>query len=354
MKVCNSSSEVCTHWPSPDLSRSSSAVRMPIAANSPVTISAIGMPTRIGPRPGSPVTDIKPAHALHDLVDAGPVLVGAVLAEGGNAGEDEARIDGLQRLVVEAKPRSSRRGGSSRPAHRPARPGDTGCRGLASLRRLSAMPRLLRCLFWKSESWRPEKSSGLPGRSMRMTLAPQSASWRTQTGPARAWVRSRTTRSSRAREAGCVHVTFSCGLASIRAMMALARGVEVLRRRQDSSPRWPCSCDARRLGSIVDLRRGAAAARNVGSLRVRIERVAQRLDALGRHVGRGRQRFAERSRRRTISSMTWRSSSLRRKSPDRRHVVKLLRLRLGLDQNLDLLVLDPVRIERLPAVPGVR
>src|SRR5262249_23268917 len=64
------------------------------------------------------------------------------------------------------------------------------------------MARLLRCLFWKSDSCRPEMSAGLPGRSTRTTLAPQSASWRTQTGPARAWVKSRTTRSSRACDAG--------------------------------------------------------------------------------------------------------------------------------------------------------
>ena|SRR5882672_4341372 len=41
-------------------SRSSRAVRMPIAQNSPAVRSATGMPTRIGPSPGAPVIDISP------------------------------------------------------------------------------------------------------------------------------------------------------------------------------------------------------------------------------------------------------------------------------------------------------
>src|SRR4051794_25440926 len=61
--------------------------------------------------------------------------------------------------------------------------------------RLSARLRLLRCRFWKSKPSRREpvmSLAGLPGGSTLTTLAPQSASWRTAVGPARACVRSST------------------------------------------------------------------------------------------------------------------------------------------------------------------
>ena len=45
----------------------------------------------------------QPAHALRDLVEAGPVSVRPILAEAGDAGVDEARIDARQRLVVDAQ-----------------------------------------------------------------------------------------------------------------------------------------------------------------------------------------------------------------------------------------------------------
>ena len=49
------------------------------------------------------------------------------------------------------------------------------------------MPRLLRCTFWKSLSWRgppiPSPSSSAAGISILTTWAPQSASWRTAVGP---------------------------------------------------------------------------------------------------------------------------------------------------------------------------
>ena len=60
MEICACSSEVCTHWPSPDTSRSSSAISAPMAAYMPLERSAIGTPTRTGPWPGSPVIDIRP------------------------------------------------------------------------------------------------------------------------------------------------------------------------------------------------------------------------------------------------------------------------------------------------------
>src|SRR5262249_7465507 len=66
----------------------------------------------------------------------------------------------------------------------------------SSLFRLSVMARLLRCRFWKSEPSRRPTSSPASlssgGGSTRITSAPQSASVRTQEGPARAKVRSMT------------------------------------------------------------------------------------------------------------------------------------------------------------------
>src|SRR5882672_629540 len=74
--------------------------------------------------------------------------------------------------------------------------------------RLSVMLRLLRCRFWKSEPSRGPPSGSPPpgsgGSSILITLAPQSASWRTQVGPERTRVRSRTVKRSSALEAlGC-------------------------------------------------------------------------------------------------------------------------------------------------------
>ncbi len=60
MAICAPSRLDCTHWPSPDTSRSSSAMSTPCAANSPPVRSATGMPARTGPWPGSPVTDMMP------------------------------------------------------------------------------------------------------------------------------------------------------------------------------------------------------------------------------------------------------------------------------------------------------
>ena len=103
MKICACSSEVCTHWPSPETSRSSSAVRMPIAQNSPAVRSATGMPTRIGPSPGRAGDRHQPAHALRDLIEARPLVIGAVLAEAGDAAIDDARVDLAHALVVDAE-----------------------------------------------------------------------------------------------------------------------------------------------------------------------------------------------------------------------------------------------------------
>ena len=54
--------------------------------------------------PGQAGDRHQPAHALRDLVDARPVAIGAVLAEAGNAGEDDAFVDLAQFVVVDAEP----------------------------------------------------------------------------------------------------------------------------------------------------------------------------------------------------------------------------------------------------------
>ena len=42
-------------------------------------------------------------HALRDLIKTRPLAVGAILTEAGNRGQDDARVDLAQRLVVDAK-----------------------------------------------------------------------------------------------------------------------------------------------------------------------------------------------------------------------------------------------------------
>jgi hypothetical protein len=60
MKICASNSEVVTQRPTPVRSRSKIAIMQPSASRLPAVRSSIGMPTRIGPRPGSPVIVISP------------------------------------------------------------------------------------------------------------------------------------------------------------------------------------------------------------------------------------------------------------------------------------------------------
>src|SRR5207302_10889585 len=71
--------------------------------------------------------------------------------------------------------------------------------------KLSVIARLLRCKFWKSEPCRAPPSCSLPASSssasILTTLAPQSASCRTQVGPERTRVRSSTVKRDRACEA---------------------------------------------------------------------------------------------------------------------------------------------------------
>src|SRR4029077_2679153 len=103
------------------------------------------------------------------------------------------------------------------------------------------MERLLRWRFWKSGPWRgPPSASPSPGISILITCAPQSASWRTQVGPARTRVRSRTVKRSSARE------PLGNGM-----FLALARYLEVrVSCRRDAGkadiPRSPGCCPPRR------------------------------------------------------------------------------------------------------------
>ncbi len=54
--------------------------------------------------PGQAGDRHQPAHALSDLVEAGPIGIGAGLAEAGNAAIDDLGIDLGERLVVDAEP----------------------------------------------------------------------------------------------------------------------------------------------------------------------------------------------------------------------------------------------------------
>src|SRR5712691_6558167 len=70
--------------------------------------------------------------------------------------------------------------------------------------KLRARLRLLRWRFWKSKPSRREPVTSRPssaGGSTLITLAPQSASWRTAVGPARACVRSSTVKRDSGRDA---------------------------------------------------------------------------------------------------------------------------------------------------------
>ena len=133
------------------------------------------------------------AHALRDLVEPRPLAIRAVLAEAGNAGVDQARIDRAQRLVIDAEPVL-----------------DVGPVifdqhvGLAH----QALQNLDALFAFEVERHRalvavqilkvggiarlPPDSASSPVASTLMTSAPQSASCRTQVGPDRTRVRSTT------------------------------------------------------------------------------------------------------------------------------------------------------------------
>ena len=76
---------------------------MPIAQKIPADRSATGMPTRTGPCPGRPVIDISPPIPCAIWSKPGAVAIRPALPETGDAGVDQARVDRLQRLVVDAE-----------------------------------------------------------------------------------------------------------------------------------------------------------------------------------------------------------------------------------------------------------
>ena len=122
---------------------------MPWAASRPAHRSATGMPTRtaLARQAGH---RHQAAHALRDLIEARPLGIRPVLAEAGDAGEHDARIDRPEVVVGDVEPsltsgrkfstttsaRSTRRSRISRPS--------------AALR-FRVRLRLLRCRFWKSD-----------------------------------------------------------------------------------------------------------------------------------------------------------------------------------------------------------
>ncbi len=138
---------------------------------------------------------------------------------------------------------------------------------------------------------------------------PSPPSWRTQTGPARAWVRSRTIRSfERSRGGRVCHCVFRH---SYSAMIEW-------RARRDSSA-WPAPCRTvllqRHAVDRIDLDpRGGRGLDEFRILDRGVEGVAQRL-ARARRARWARSPAACRAhRRRRSAAMTWRSSSLRASS----------------------------------------
>ena len=132
-----------TYWPSPVARACQSAAIVPNAANRPGTVSPAPPPTLTGCSASSAGDAHPSAHRLRDDVERRPLDVGAVaaglVAEAAHRGVDEARIDGLQRLVAEAHACRARRRGSSRPARRRrTRPSAGACPRRASGRSRSS------------------------------------------------------------------------------------------------------------------------------------------------------------------------------------------------------------------------
>ena len=103
MNVCTSSSEVCTHRPTPVRSRSNSAVMTPNASRFPAVRSAIGIPTRTGPCPGSPVMLISPPIPCAIWSTPARAAYGPALPEPADAAIHQPGIDLVH--VVERDPK---------------------------------------------------------------------------------------------------------------------------------------------------------------------------------------------------------------------------------------------------------
>ena len=114
MYTIASSSDVCSHWPLPEFSRSSSATRMPLGREDPGA--------QIGDRdadahralPGSSGDRHQSAHALRDLVEARARRERTCLAEAGDAGVYQARVAASTASRSRCRDGTSRRAGNSR------------------------------------------------------------------------------------------------------------------------------------------------------------------------------------------------------------------------------------------------
>ena len=122
MKICACSSEVATCWPLlrlfPLEQRHQDAERAEDAGRE------VGDRDADAHRPlaGQAGDRHQPAHPLRDLVEAGPVAIGAGLAEPGDAGIDELRVDPCAAACSRCRAAVSRRGGNSPPPRRPSSP----------------------------------------------------------------------------------------------------------------------------------------------------------------------------------------------------------------------------------------
>src|SRR6516165_6246193 len=127
--------------------------------------------------------------------------------------------------------------------------------------RLSVMLRLLRWRFWKSGPSRGPPSGSAPpgsvGSSILMTLAPQSASSRTQVGPARTRVRSRTVNRSSAREP-----RGNAMISAPRVALALRRKTAYSARHSPILHWLSTGCRLRASGNIGMVRAGPGGAQN--------------------------------------------------------------------------------------------
>ncbi len=90
--------------PRPSRARAWTAATMPKAQNMPAPRSPTGSPHFTGAPPGVPVMLMTPGHRLGDQVVPGPVGVRAGLAEAGDAGVDQPRVEPGEGLVVDAEP----------------------------------------------------------------------------------------------------------------------------------------------------------------------------------------------------------------------------------------------------------
>ena len=132
------------------------------------------------------------AHALRDLVDAGPLAIGAGLAEAGNAGIDEALVERLQASRNRCRGGTSRRGGNSPPARRHPPTSALRIASPSGFFRLSVMARLLRCRFWKSGPCRSPPSPPSPSADLDLdhVARPNRRAGARRSGPARTRVKS--------------------------------------------------------------------------------------------------------------------------------------------------------------------